>query len=162
METSNYLPLFISVKDKPCLVIGGGKIAHRKITTLMKYGAKVSVITKEITVPSLRKLVDESQIELMIKEIMPDQESLDELLERGQAYFMVVVATEHKVLNKRIADYCQRYHTLVNNITSPKDCNVRFGALIEGADYQIAVSSKGKEPKKAVSLRNRIKEFISH
>lgn len=56
-----YYPIFLDIKNKPCVVIGGGKVAERKVVSLLDAGAKVLVISPEIT-PTLKKLAGKKKI----------------------------------------------------------------------------------------------------
>ncbi|WP_105615039.1 precorrin-2 dehydrogenase/sirohydrochlorin ferrochelatase family protein [Vallitalea okinawensis] len=145
----DYFPLFLKLEKMPCIVIGAGHIAYRKIRTLQKYGADVKVFTKEVKESRIREV-------LPSKKIIENDFKMDTLKEA----YLVIAATNDEAFNKVIAEFCMKYHILVNNITSPDDCNIRFGALIEADDYQIAVSSKGRNPKEAVALRNNIKDHL--
>lgn len=145
----DYFPLFLKLEKMPCIVIGAGHIAYRKISTLLKYGADVKVITKEVKESRIRELIPVEKI---------DEKTLE--LDVLKDVFLVIAATDDEEFNKDIAEFCMRHHILVNNITSPDDCNIRFGALIEEEDYQIAVSSKGRNPKEAAALRNHIKNHL--
>jgi len=59
---NEYFPVFLNLKNKFCIVIGGGKVAERKVGNLLKTGARVKVISPELT-PHLKKLAEEGKIE---------------------------------------------------------------------------------------------------
>ena len=87
MEEKDFFPLFINVKNKKILIIGAGKIAYRKAETLLKYGADISVITKEIREEGFKNL---KNIDIKIGEF---SESLLENI------FMVICATDNKAVS---------------------------------------------------------------
>lgn len=148
---NNFFPLFVDLKDKNILVVGAGAVATRKIKTLLKYGAKIKVITKKIESEEIFLLKKENKIELL-ENTEFDEKFLENI-------FLVVAATDNKELNKKIFEICNLKNILVNNITSKDEMNVRFGSVVETDEFQIGISAYGN-PKKAVELKNKIKENI--
>ncbi len=144
---NNFFPVFINLKGKRCLVIGAGNIAYRKIKTLMKYGAEVTVITREIAEEKISEL---QGLNMVIRDFMT--EDLENV-------FLVVAATDNIEFNKHIFQLCEEKNILVNNMTSKIDMNIRFAAIYEDESVQIAVSAKGY-PKKSLEIRNRIKDMF--
>ena len=139
---NKFFPVSINLNNKNILVIGAGKIALRKIETLLNYNCNINVITKEILEEKFLELEKNNKIK-----IFKNQEFEEKFL---QDFFLVVVATDNEALNKNI---------LVNNITSKDDMNVRFSSIYEKDDIQIAISANGN-PKKAVEIKNKIKDIF--
>lgn len=146
MENS-FFPLFIDLRNKSALVIGAGKIAFRKVETLLKYGAKVTVITKEI---KEEKFFNLKNIDIKIGEFN------ETLLENR---FIVVAATDNPDFNRYIYELCNSKNILVNNITSKEEMNCRFASILETEEYQIAISANGN-PTKSKALKNKLKEIL--
>lgn len=146
MENS-FFPLFIDLRNKSALVIGAGKIAFRKVETLLKYGAKVTVITKEI---KEEKFFNLKNIDIKIGEFN------ETLLENR---FIVVAATDNPDFNRYIYELCNSKNILVNNITSKEEMNCRFASILETEKYQIAISANGN-PTKSKALKNKLKEIL--
>ena len=144
---NRFFPLFISLKNKNTLVIGAGKIAIRKVETLLEYGANVTVITKEIRE---EKFLTLKNIDIKIGEF-------DETLLKDK--FLVVAATDNPEFNRYIYELCNSKNILVNNITSKEEMNCRFASILETEDYQIGISAKGN-PSKSKSLKNKLKEIL--
>ena len=142
-----FFPMFIDLNDKRCLVIGAGNIACRKIKTLLKYGANVEVITREVA---------ESEI-LEIQDIKISTRDFTE--EDLRNVFLVVAATNNSDFNRYIYEICNENNILVNNMTSKVEMNARFAAVYEGESVQVAVSTKGY-PKKSLEIRDRIKKLL--
>ena len=143
-----FFPVCINIENKKCLVVGGGKIAYKKIKTLSRYNPEITVIAEEIKEEKIRTIEN-----IKIKEEKFSGENLKE-------YILVVAATDNKELNGEIADFCIKNNILINNVTSKDDMNARFGAIIENEDYQILVSSHGKNCKNSKNLRDKIKKII--
>ena len=144
---NNFFPLFINLRNKSVLVIGAGKIAFRKVETLLKYGAKVTVITKEI---KEEKFFNLKNIDIKIGEFN------ETLLENR---FIVVAATDNPEFNRYIYELCNSKNILVNNITSKEEMNCRFASILETEEYQIAISANGN-PTKSKALKNKLKEIL--
>ena len=127
---NKFFPVSIDLNNKNVLIIGAGKIALRKTETLLNYNCNIIVITKEIL----------------------EEKFLEDI-------FLVVVATDNEILNEEISNLCISKNILVNNITSKNDMNIRFASIYEKDDIQIAISAGGN-PKKAVEIKNKIKDIF--
>ena len=148
---NKFFPVSIDINNKNILVIGAGKIALRKVETLLNYNCNIIVITKDILEEKFLELEKNNKIK-----ILKNQEFEEKFLEN---IFLVVVATDNEVLNKNISQLCMNKNILVNNITSKDDMNVRFMSIYEKDDIQIAISANGN-PKKTVEIKNKIKDIF--
>ena len=148
MEDKNlFFPLFINLKNKKVLVVGAGKIAYRKVETLLKYNAQIKIITKEIKEEKFKNL---ENIDIVIGEFSKNM--LDNI-------FMVICATDNEILNEKIYKLCDEKNILVNNITSKTEMNCRFGSIVNTEEYTIGISAKGN-PKKAKEMRKKLEEIL--
>lgn len=93
---NNFFPVFLDMQNKKVLVIGAGKIAFRKTETLLSYGAKIKVITRDIKEEKFKEL---KNIELSLEDFKEDM--LEDI-------FMVVAATDDSVFNKYIFELCSK------------------------------------------------------
>ena len=148
---NKFFPVSIDLNNKNVLVIGAGKIALRKIATLLNYNCNITVITKEILEEKFLELEKNNKIK-----IFKNQEFEEKFLEN---FFLVITATDNEILNKEISQLCMSKNILVNNVTSKDDMNVRFMSIYEKDDIQIAISANGN-PKKAVEIKNKIKDIF--
>ena len=148
---NKFFPVSIDLNNKNILVIGAGKIALRKVETLLNYNCNIIVITKDILEEKFLELEKNNKIK-----ILKNQEFEEKFLEN---IFLVVVATDNEVLNKNISQLCISKNILVNNITSKDDMNVRFARIYEKDDIQIAISANGN-PNKAIAIKNKIKDIF--
>lgn len=148
---NKFFPVSIDLNNKNILVIGAGKIALRKVETLMSYNCNILVITKDILEEKFLELEKNNKIK-----ILKNQEFEEKFLEN---FFLVIAATDNEVLNKNISQLCINKNILVNNITSKDDMNVRFASIYEKDDMQIAISASGN-PKKAIEIKNKIKNIL--
>lgn len=148
---NKFFPVSIDLNNKNVLVIGAGKIALRKIETLLNYNCNINIITKEILEEKFLELEKNNKIK-----IFKNQEFEEKFLEN---IFLVITATDNEILNKEISQLCMSKNILVNNVTSKDDMNVRFMSIYEKDDIQIAISANGN-PKKAVEIKNKIKDIF--
>ena len=148
---NKFFPVSIDLNNKNALVIGAGKIALRKIETLLNYNCNINVITKEILEEKFLELEKNNKIK-----IFKNQEFEEKFLEN---IFLVITATDNEILNKEISQLCMSKNILVNNVTSKDDMNVRFMSIYEKDDIQITISANGN-PKKAVEIKNKIKDIF--
>ncbi|MGL4254583.1 MAG: precorrin-2 dehydrogenase/sirohydrochlorin ferrochelatase family protein [Fusobacteriaceae bacterium] len=142
----NFFPVMVDIEGMPCLVVGAGKIAKRKIATLKEYGAHVTVVAPEIL----------EEIE-KIEKILIIRKSFSEKDLEGK--FLVVAATDKDEVNSNIVKLCKERGMLVNNITSKSNMNLSFMSVLEEDDYKIGISGKGN-PKKALEIKKIIKKAL--
>ena len=158
MNKKNFFPIFVNLSDKNILIIGAGKVAFRKISTLLETGAYITIFAKQIKEKEITKLLfDKPNIQLIMKEV--DENSLDEII--TNKYVLVIAGTDDKELNSAIVKCCNKKNILVNNITSTDDMSARFCSVIDEKDYSIGISAKG-DPKKSLALKEKISEFLSN
>ena len=148
---NKFFPVSIDLNNKNILVIGAGKIALRKVETLMSYNCNILIITKDILEEKFLELEKNNKIK-----ILKNQEFEEKFLKK---IFLVIAATDNEVLNKNISQLCINKNILVNNITSKDDMNVRFASIYEKDDIQIAISASGN-PKKTIVIKNKIKNIF--
>ncbi|EFG34895.1 MULTISPECIES: precorrin-2 dehydrogenase/sirohydrochlorin ferrochelatase family protein [Fusobacterium] len=148
---NKFFPVSVDINNKNILVIGAGKIALRKVETLLNYNCNIIVITKDILEEKFLELEKNNKIK-----ILKNQEFEEKFLEN---IFLVITATDDETLNKKISQLCMNKNILVNNITSKDDMNVRFASIYEKDDVQIAISANGN-PKKAIEIKNKIKDIF--
>ena len=148
-----FFPVSIDLNNKNILVIGAGKIALRKVKTLLDYNCNITVITKEVLEKEFLSLEKENKIK-----ILKNQEFEEKFLED---VFLLVSATDNKEFNDKISKLCTSKNILVNNITSRDNMNLRFMSILSNDDIQISITANGN-PKKAVEVKNKIKKFLKN
>ncbi len=108
-----YYPVFLDLKDVPCLVIGGGQVGERKVKTLQSCAAKVFLISRELT-PYLEEEVRQGRIELLA----PAYQT-----EHLPGKFLVIGATDDPNLNGKIGREARERGILCNIVDKPQECN---------------------------------------
>jgi precorrin-2 dehydrogenase/sirohydrochlorin ferrochelatase len=144
-----YYPIFLDLRNKKAVVIGGGSVAERKALTLLSCNANVSIISPEIT-PRLRRLAKEGKIEY-IKKSYEDKDVKDA--------FLVVAATNDKKINEAVAKAVERYSCLLNIVDKPESSNFIVPSLISRGDLTIAISTGGKTPALSKQIRKELQQI---
>ncbi|MCY3803275.1 MAG: siroheme synthase CysG [Gammaproteobacteria bacterium] len=142
----NYLPVFLDIKNKPCLVIGGGQIASRKISLLVRAQAEITVIAPEIT-PEIHDQAHDGAVTWRQKRF-----SADDLKD----YQLVMAATDNRKVNAEIAAQCKQRNIWVNAADDVHSCNFILPSIIDRSPVQIAVSTGGASPVLARTLRAKL------
>ncbi|URJ25243.1 siroheme synthase CysG [Candidatus Blochmannia ocreatus (nom. nud.)] len=145
-----YLPLFIDLKNKPVLVIGGGSVALRKIQMLQRVGAMIKVIAHTIC-PELKKLLLKKNINWIGKKFTPFM--LNKVI-------LVIIATNDAKLNTLIYNNANKYHILVNTVDDQSKCSCIFPAIIDRNPILIGISSCGTAPMLARILREKFELLL--
>jgi uroporphyrin-III C-methyltransferase/precorrin-2 dehydrogenase/sirohydrochlorin ferrochelatase len=145
-----YLPIFIDIQQKPCLVVGGGEIAHRKITLLLKARADVSCIDKSAC-SSVQKLASEGKITLLKRAF----EKTD-----INAQVLIISATNKANLNAQVSHLAQTANIPVNVVDSPDLCSFIMPSIVDRSPIVIAISSAGKAPVLARLIRAKLESSI--
>ncbi|RIZ69876.1 MAG: uroporphyrinogen-III C-methyltransferase [Methylococcales bacterium] len=146
----DYFPVFVKLQDQPCLVIGAGEIAARKIELLARAGAKITVIANDIRQPVLN-LEKTYQLTIIQKSFSPE----DVL-----GFRLVISATDNRETNLLVANTAEAQNILVNVVDSPDLCRFIFPAIIDRSPIIAAVSSGGAAPVLARLLRAKIETII--
>jgi len=145
-----FYPVNLDIKEKQCLVVGGGAVASRKAKTLMECGATVTVVSPEFT-EDLKDLEQTSDVLLIQR---PYQTSdLDEK-------FLVIGATDDEKLNRRINADAEHRNMLCNIADVPDICNFILPAIIRRKDLCVTVSTSGKSPAFAKKLRKDLEKIF--
>lgn len=143
-----YYPIFLDIKDKPCVVIGGGGVAERKVLSLLKSGARVSVISPKLT-PALKKLASKKKIGYCPKSY-----------ERGdlKGFSLAYSATNNTKVNRAVFREAKKCGILLNVVDVPELCNFIVPSIVSRGDLSIAISTSGKSPAMAKKIRRQLEK----
>ncbi|WP_039888921.1 bifunctional precorrin-2 dehydrogenase/sirohydrochlorin ferrochelatase [Leptotrichia hofstadii] len=150
-----WFPLFINLENKKILVIGGGKVATKKIEKILEYGADITVVTENVVEEKLLQL-ENVKIENNQK-IENDKAKIEKLV---KGYFLVIAATNNEELNENIANVCDSNGMLINNVSSKIKMNAMFGGIVKNSEFQIAISTSGKNCKRSRAMKSEIQKVL--
>lgn len=146
-----YMPVCINLQGKPCLVVGGGNVAGRKISVLRKFGAAVTCISPKFIQP-LERLGALKKIQCIR---MPYSTALP-----LKKYALVIAATDDPQVNRMVAERAGRNKTLVNVVDKSVPGNMIMPAILKHRGFVIGVSTNGHKPNQAKKLRDIIKNAL--
>ena len=144
------LPIFLRLQDKPCLVIGGGIVAERKVRLLRRTGASISVLAPSVT----KSLHD--QINQGLVTYLPEQYS-----DAGVAdFWLIIAATDDTAFNHQIAADAEAAGKFCNVVDDNAASTFIFPAIVDRSPVVVAISTEGNAPVLAQQLKNRIEAWI--
>ena len=143
-----YYPIFLNIYGKRCVVIGGGKIALRKIKTLLECGADITVISPSLD-PELTELVEAKGIDHISREYEPED---------TKDVFMTIAATDVTETNLKIAEEARNQRTLVNISDSPEQSDFIVPSFFRRGNLILAVSTSGMSPALARKIRSKLEK----
>jgi siroheme synthase-like protein len=163
-----YYPIFVDLKNRPCLVAGGGTIALRKAEGLAICGAKVHIVSPEI-VPELRALESREAVAAMRLRYEPDGPREPTALDHPvtfdvrkyragdlKGYAAVIAATNDRAVNARIYEEGRDLGVPVNVVDDPPLCGFILPSIIRRGPITIAFSTSGRSP----ALAKRLREYL--
>ncbi|OGS35658.1 MAG: hypothetical protein A2293_01555 [Elusimicrobia bacterium RIFOXYB2_FULL_49_7] len=141
-------PAFIDLKDKACLLVGGGAVAAAKADHLLQSHARLTVISPEIS-PALQQRRSEGAITWLARPYQSPE---------AKDYFLIIAATNDSAVNEQISLDAKASQRLFNAVDQPALCNFFAGAAIRRGHLQIAVSTEGAFPALAKHLRRKLED----
>jgi len=132
----DYMPISINLKDRSCLVVGGGAVAARKVETLIDYDTQITVVAPEVH-QKIEHYASEGRITLEKRNYRPPE---------AAAYTLVISATDDNALNQQVFDDARGSGALVNVVDDPPRCDFIFPAVLRRDCLTAAISTDGKAP----------------
>lgn len=146
MQKTRLYPVSLRLEGQRCLVVGGGAVAERKVGTLMKCGAEVTVVSPQASA-ALNEAAAQGEIALCRRTFQTgDLEGVT----------LVVAATDDRDLNREVAGLCRKRGVLVNVVDAPELCTFLVPAQVNRGPVNISISTGGNSP----LLSRRIREHL--
>ncbi len=149
----DYLPIFVDIKNQPCLIVGGGAVAARKADLFIKAGASVTVIAPEL------KIEMKHHLEHGLISWNPATFSAS-ILEGGEKPKYVISATDDQAVNQAVYHYCQAHQIPVNVADQTEYCDFILPAIVNRSPVTIAISTGGRSPILARLMKARLEALI--
>jgi uroporphyrin-III C-methyltransferase/precorrin-2 dehydrogenase/sirohydrochlorin ferrochelatase len=146
----DYLPIFLKIEDRPCLVVGGGKVAARKIALLARAGAHITVVSSELC-SNVKTLVEQDNVTCVERPFR--EEDMDGVV-------LVIAATDDEAVNRTVSELAHQHRIPVNVVNAPGLGNFIMPSIVDRSPVQVAVSTGGASPVLARLLRARLESFI--
>ncbi len=148
--TMDHLPIFVQLKDRSCLIVGGGSVAERKVHELLDTGAIVKVVSLTATT-GLDALAANGDIDLR-KDVFREAD-LDH-------NWLIVAATDNRELNTRIALAAERRQRFCNVVDDTELCSFIMPAIVKRSPITVAISSSGQSPVLARWVKGLIESLL--
>jgi len=146
----DFLPVFLQLRDRSCLVVGGGEVAARKVELLLQAGGQVTVVAPTLCA-ALRELQQAGRLGHRQAAFSPAD--LDGCL-------LAIAATDDQAVNRQVSELCRARAIPVNVVDRPELCSFIMPAIIDRSPVLIAVSTGGSSPVLARLLRGRLESLI--
>ncbi len=149
-----YFPMFIDLSGEKVVVIGGGRIATRRVSTLLKFTENITVVSPEVTEEI--RIAAERQKVRWVKERF--EEHADTVLKDAD---MVLVATNDSECNEKIARICKERGILVNTSHKRELCDFYFPAVVVQENVVAGITSSGLDHSQARQLRGKVERALA-
>lgn len=147
-EASSYYPVFLNIRDRKCVVIGGGQVALRKVKTLLAHGASVEVISP-VLCSELNKLAESGEIRTMRRHYQTGD---------LEGALIAIAATDDHHSNLIVAKEAQTEAALVNVVDDAKNSDFIVPSYMCRGNVTIAISTAGRSPALARKIRTRLEK----
>lgn len=146
----DFLPVFLTIRNKPCLVVGGGEVAARKTALLLQAGAQVFVVAPDLCA-TLQDYLAQAKIHHTAACFQP--ENLDNM-------HLVIAATDDATVNRLVSEATQQRRIPINVVDNPDLCTFIMPSIVDRSPLMIAISSGGRAPVLARLLRTQLETMI--
>jgi len=143
-------PVMLDLVDHPCLVVGGGAVAARKVEGLVEAGARVTVVSPSLTRRLLR-LATEAQLRWRPREYV---------LGDVDGFVLAMVATDDAAVNAAVAAECRERGVLINCADDPVHCSFILPSVLKRGSLTVTVSTGGASPTMARLVREELETLL--
>lgn len=141
-----YYPAFLDVKDRLCVIIGGGRVAEGKIASLLECGAQIKMISPEVTA-EVQGMADAGILRLEKREYREGD---------LEGAFVAIAATDDNSVNREIAREAEKGNVLLNVVDVTHLCTFIAPSVVRKGDVTVAISTSGLSPALARKLREEL------
>lgn len=146
----DHLPIFCQLRDRDCLIVGGGDVAERKARLLLDAGARLTVNALAF-IPQFTAWADAGMLTLV--EGPFDESLLD-------TCWLAIAATDDDALNQRVSEAAEARRIFCNVVDAPKAASFIMPSIIDRSPLMVAVSSGGTSPVLARLLREKLESLL--
>jgi len=150
VQKLTHFPLFIRMENKTVLVVGGGKIATRRIATLVHFACRIRVVSPTLT-EQITAWVDTGRVEY---------EKAEYYLGALEHADIVVAATNNRFVNRKVGVDAKNNHQFVSVCDCMEECNFYFPAIIKYEFVVIGLSSQGRSPSALAEFAKKLRRFL--
>lgn len=145
-----YYPVYLDLRGRRCVVIGGGRTAYEKARGLLQAGAEVTIIARDVE-PDLEGLIQGGRVRVLRRDYRPGD---------LEGAFLVISAALDPEVNGRVWEEAEERGILINAVDDVPHCNFIAPSILQQGDLIVAISTSGVAPALAVRLRQRLAEGL--
>ncbi len=146
----DHLPIFCQLRQRDCLLVGGGDVAERKARLLLDAGANVTVNALDFT-PQFQVWADSQMLTLVQGEFIPS------LLDNC---WLAIAATDDETVNQQVSEAAEARRIFCNVVDAPRQASFIMPSIIDRSPLMVAVSSGGTSPVLARLLREKLESVL--
>ena len=150
ISCQDYYPLFVDLKNKKVVVVGGGGVAERKVQGLLSAGAHVKLVSPEVT-EALGKMAADGLIDRVVRAFVP--EDLDKA-------WLVIAATDDTEVQELVYNEALSQRIFCNVVDLPEFCSFIVPSVVRRGDLCLSISTGGKSPALAQHLRKELEQSL--
>lgn len=143
-----YYPVYLDVRDRRCVIVGGGQIAEGKVAALLESGARICLISPEVT-DEIQDMANSGALSLEKREYR------DGDLEGA---FIAIAATDDSALNERISREATARNVPLNVVDVTHLCTFIAPSIVRRGEVTVAISTAGLSPALARKLRVELQD----
>lgn len=143
-----YYPIALKMKGRRVIVVGGGRVAERKVRTLLAFGTRVRIVSPDLTAP-LRKLVRLRRVVWSKRTVRPTD------IKRAN---IVIAATSNETVNRKLGLWAKKEGALINVVDRARLSDFISPAIFRASGAVVAVYTHGADPVLSRDLKNYLKE----
>lgn len=146
-----YYPVFLKLDGREAVIIGGGEVAERKVALLLACGARVTIVSPEVT-GAIQRWAQEGRIRLEQRLYRPG--------DLTPAY-LAIAATDDNRVNQAVMEEARSRGVLLNVVDDAEKCDFIAPAVVQRGDLVVAVSTGGKSPAMARRMREELEQLLT-
>ena len=143
---TTYYPVYLNLRGRRCVIVGGGTVAEGKISRLLDSGADICVVSPDAT-PGIRQFVADGAVRWEQRKY-----------ERGdlEGAFIAIAATNLREVNRRIFEEAEERGVMLNAVDDPPNCSFIAPSIVQRGPVTVAISTGGVSPALARKLRESL------
>jgi uroporphyrin-III C-methyltransferase/precorrin-2 dehydrogenase/sirohydrochlorin ferrochelatase len=154
----DFLPVFLDIRNRSCVVVGGGEVAARKVALLLRAGAYVTLVAPHLG----------EELENQIRKELEGEPGRPRIVHRRETFHsvhladaaLVIAATDDADINRKVSDAAKLRNIPVNVVDNPTLCSFIMPSVVDRSPVLVAISSGGTSPVLARLLRARLETMI--
>ena len=143
---TSYYPVYLNLRGRRCVIVGGGTVAEGKISRLLDSGADICVVSPDAT-PGIRQFVADGAVRWEQRRY-----------ERGdlEGAFIAIAATNVREVNRSIFEEAEQRGVMLNAVDDPPNCSFIAPSIVQRGPVTLAISTGGVSPALARKLRESL------